>query len=233
MKQPLTTETTNAMQPTNNTTGIKLIIFDFDGTLGDSRKLITDTMLLTLRQMGLEERTREECARTIGLPLEKCFSTLMPMSNEQARQCAEVYGEIFHEKNVPGAVKPFPGVVETVRLLQRKGMEMAIASSRRHRSLQQFVMDMKLEDCFSCLIGADDVTRAKPDAEPVTTLLAHFGRSANETLVVGDTDYDILMGRNAGVRTCGVTYGNGTATELTEAGADFLIHSMSELLLHV
>ena len=89
--------------------GIRLVIFDFDGTLGDSQKLITDTMLATIERLNLPMRSREECARTIGLPLKECFSSIIPMTDEQAEECAEVYSEIFNEKNVPGVVKAFPG----------------------------------------------------------------------------------------------------------------------------
>ena len=64
--------------------GIRLIIFDFDGTLGDSQKLITDTMLATIERLNLPMRSREECARTIGLPLKECFSSIIPMTDEQA-----------------------------------------------------------------------------------------------------------------------------------------------------
>ena len=75
--------------------GIRLIIFDFDGTLGDSQKLITDTMLATIERLNLPMRSREECARTIGLPLKECFSSIIPMTDEQAEECAKVYSEIF------------------------------------------------------------------------------------------------------------------------------------------
>ncbi len=62
--------------------GIRLVIFDFDGTLGDSQKLITDTMLATIERLNLPMRSREECARTIGLPLKECFSSIIPMTDE-------------------------------------------------------------------------------------------------------------------------------------------------------
>ena len=64
------------------------------------------------------------------------------------------------------------------------------------------------------LVGADDVEKAKPNLEPVLQTLSSLGFKASETLVVGDMDVDILMGKNAGAKTCGVTYGNGTKREL-------------------
>lgn len=203
--------------------GIRLIIFDFDGTLGDSQKLITDTMLATIERLNLPKRSREECARTIGLPLKECFSSIIPMSDEQAEECAKVYSEIFNVKNVPGVVKAFPGVVETLERLSSQGILMSIASSRSHRTLAKLMDELGLSKYITYLIAADDVVDKKPAAESVFKTLRHFNVEAHETLVVGDAEFDILMGRNAGTHTCGVTYGNGSKESLEAAGAEWIV----------
>lgn len=203
--------------------GIRLVIFDFDGTLGDSQKLITDTMLATIERLNLPKRSREECARTIGLPLKECFSSIIPMSDEQAEECAKVYSEIFNVKNVPGVVKAFPGVVETLERLSSQGILMSIASSRSHRTLAKLMDELALSKYITYLIAADDVVDKKPAAESVLKTLRHFNVEAHETLVVGDAEFDILMGRNAGTHTCGVTYGNGSRESLEAAGAEWIV----------
>ena len=203
--------------------GIRLVIFDFDGTLGDSQKLITDTMLATIERLNLPKRSREECAKTIGLPLKECFSSIIPMSDEQAEECAKVYSEIFNVKNVPGVVKAFPGVVETLERLSSQGILMSIASSRSHRTLAKLMDELDLSKYITYLIAADDVVEKKPAAESVLKTLRHFNVEAHETLVVGDTEFDILMGRNAGTHTCGVTYGNGSKESLEAAKAEWIV----------
>ena len=203
--------------------GIRLIIFDFDGTLGDSQKLITDTMLATIERLNLPMRSREECARTIGLPLKECFSSIIPMTDEQSEECAKVYSEIFNVKNVPGVVKAFPGVVETLERLSSQGILMSIASSRSHRTLAKLMDELDLSKYITYLIAADDVVEKKPAAESVLKTLRHFNIEAHETLVVGDTEFDILMGRNAGTHTCGVTYGNGSKESLEAAKAEWIV----------
>ena len=203
--------------------GIRLIIFDFDGTLGDSQKLITDTMLATIERLNLPMRSREECARTIGLPLKECFSSIIPMTDEQAEECAKVYSEIFNVKNVPGVVKAFPGVVETLEKLSSQGILMSIASSRSHRTLAKLMDELDLSKYITYLIAADDVVEKKPAAGSVLKTLLHFNIEAHETLVVGDTEFDILMGRNAGTHTCGVTYGNGSKESLEAAKAEWIV----------
>ena len=89
---------------------------------------------------------------------------------------------------------------------------------------------MHLEEIFSYILGADDVVHAKPHPEPVLRTLKAFGCSPEEALVVGDMKYDIEMGRRAGTRTCGVTYGNGSPQDLKEAGADYLLDDFKEIL---
>ena len=208
---------------------MKLIILDFDGTLADTRGLIVQTMQQTIASLGLEPRTDEQCASMIGLPLKQAFTDLIPMTDAMGEHCVDTYRQIFNENNAAYTIPAFPNVLETLRLLSQKGYTLTIASSRSHRSLIEFVVNMDLQEVLSYVLGADDVTQAKPNPEPVLKTLEKYGCTPDEALVVGDTWYDIEMGRRAGVRTCGVTYGNGTREELLNAGADFLIDDFEEL----
>ena len=210
----------------------KLIIFDFDGTLGDTRRNIVTTMQLTIAELLLPERSESQCAATIGLPLADCFRTLFPDSQqEMIQRCAETYRRIFDEKLKDIIPQVFPGVVESLTALRKEGVTLTIASSRSNASLVRLTRDMGISDVISLTLGCDNVERAKPHPEPVLKTLAatHFG--PDETLVVGDMAVDILMGVNAGAKTCGVTWGNGSREELLQAGADFVIDKMEELLL--
>ena len=233
---------------------IKLIIFDFDGTLGDTRQTIVTTMQMTIKELQLPERNEAECASTIGLPLAGCFRTLFPDIQENLiLQCAETYRRIFNENlqkissealaspssvaNRPSEqaqrlsqLRPFSGVVKVLKTLKEQGFTLTIASSRSHNSLTELTRDMGIADDISYLIGADDVKEAKPKPEPVLKTLAAMQFEASETLVVGDMAVDILMGANAGTKTCGVTWGNGSREELKEAGADYIIDRMEDLL---
>ena len=208
---------------------MKLIILDFDGTLADTRGLIVMTMQQTIQELGLEPRTDDQCAAMIGLPLKQAFTDLIPMTDAMGDLCVDTYRKIFKENNTNYTAPAFPNVLETLQLLSDKGFTLTIASSRSHWSLMEFVESMNLQEVMSYILGGDDVTQAKPNPEPVLKTLEIFGCTPDEALVVGDTWYDIEMGRRAGVRTCGVTYGNGTREELLNAGADFLIDDFEEL----
>ena len=209
---------------------MKLIILDFDGTLADTRGLIVKTMQQTLEALGLESRTDDQCAAMIGLPLKQAFTDLLPMKDEMGEQCVETYRRIFNENNALYVIPTFPNVLETLHQLKEKGYTLTIASSRSNRSLMEFVNDMRLNEVIPYVLGAEDVARAKPHPDPVLQTLEAFGCKPEDALVVGDTWYDIEMGRRAGVRTCGVTYGNGTREELINAGADILIDDFGELM---
>ena len=210
---------------------IKLIIFDFDGTLGDTRRNIVTTMQMAIKEMQLPSRTEAECASTIGLPLAGCFRTLFPdIQDELIPRCAETYRRIFNENLQKITPEAFPGIVKTLKALKSQGFTLTIASSRSRNSLTELTRDMGIADYISYLIGADDVKEAKPKPEPVLKTLAAMQFAASETLVVGDMAVDVLMGANARTKTCGVTWGNGTREDLKEAGADFIIDRMEELI---
>jgi phosphoglycolate phosphatase len=210
---------------------LRLIIFDFDGTLGDTRRNIVTTMQMTIAELGLPCRSDAECISTIGLPLYGCFETLYPDTGKEIiRKCADTYRRVFQENLRTIKPKTFPKVIETLSMLKGQGLTLAIASSRSHASLVELTQELGISDIISFLIGADDVEKAKPNPEPVQNILAALGYEANEALVVGDMNVDILMGVNAGTKTCGVTYGNGTKRELEEAGADYIINSFEELI---
>lgn len=213
---------------------IKLIILDFDGTLCDTRSTIVKTLQMTMQFFGLEVLDETTCATSIGLPLKEAFMALHPQLTEaEAIACADRYRIIFEDNK--DALKPqlFPHVLETLRELSARGYDLTIASSRSNKSLLGFVEETGLCDCISLVVGANDVTKAKPHPEPVLKIMEALGYDASETLVVGDMHYDINMGRNANALTCGVTYGNGSRQELLDCQADFVIDDFADILKYL
>jgi len=212
----------------------RLIILDFDGTLGDTRQNIVVTLQETLRRKGLPIASEEKCASTIGLILEEAFKVLCPwLSDEQAMDRRNLYRDVFEEYKTIIHPTAFPHVVETMSALKGMGATMVIASSRISRSLNELVRDLDLSPYVDDVLGGDQVAHTKPAPDQVLVLLEKYGvtsETIGEVLVVGDMPFDILMGRGAGVATCGVTYGNATAQELLEAGADYVIDDISGLL---
>lgn len=210
---------------------IKLVIFDFDGTLADTKENIILTFQMTMKELGVEIKSRQECAATIGLTLEDAFKVLYPgMAAEKYILLRDTYRRIFKENRkilVPGL---FPEVMETLEELRRRGYLMSIASSRQSPSLQSFLEDMKIAHLFEYAVGGDNVEHPKPAPDAVLQILRHYNLSAEEAFVVGDMPFDINMATNAGVKSCGVTWGNADAAQLKESGANYIIDKMSQLL---
>ena len=222
---------------------MKYIIFDFDGTIGDSQSLIVKTLQDTMRARKLEVKSDEACAKTIGLRLDEAFISLFGMSAEAGLECAATYREIFLDNKKTMIVQPFPHVIETLRELHRQGFILGMASSRNHCSLDGYVKQMQLEDIFSSIVAGDDVEHVKPAPDMVFMALGEMKGMKNpvtsaesgdvedlldEVLVVGDMTFDVDMAHNAGCKACAVTYGNGTREQL--ASAEFIIDDFAELL---
>lgn len=209
---------------------MKLIIFDFDGTLGDTRRNIIMTMQQTMEEQGLEVKDEASCAATIGLPLEGCFRQLYPeLADKDIQACAVTYRRIFDINKKRLSPQLFPHVAETLRWLREQGLTLTVASSRSSASLHEFLKDMAIDGYISYVLGADNVEHAKPHPEPVLKTLEALGMTADETLVVGDMPVDIMMGAGAGAATCGVTYGNASREELEQAHADYIIDDISDI----
>lgn len=207
----------------------KLIILDFDGTIADTRPVILNTFHRTLDAMHLPQHSDDEIAATIGLPLLKAFPVLEPMDEEKAALCTATYRRIFEDVNAEIGVPMFPHVADTLRQLHKQGCTLSIATSRGYKSVVDFIKGFHLDDIITFVIAAEDVKHAKPDAEPVIKTLKHYGMKAEDAVVIGDTHFDILMGRNAGCATIGVTYGNGSRESLIEAGADMVVDDFAEI----
>lgn len=207
---------------------IKLIILDFDGTLGDTADLIIRTMQATIKELGLPSRTDKECGEMIGLRLIEIPHVLFPECGDISELYASTYRRLFHEFNTDGAVTLYPNVMETLMELKRRGKTLTIASSRSHASLAEYIENLGLSDIISYILGADDVKEGKPNPEAIFKTLERFDFDTDEAIMIGDTVFDINMGINAGVKTCGVTYGNGSRESLSDA--DWVIDDFGSLL---
>ena len=207
------------------------IIFDFDGTLADTRRGILATAQETLRRMGLPSADEKALAATIGLPLRENFTRGAGLSGEEADRAVTIYREIFETIAIP-TIDLFPGVEETVATLKERGIPMAVASSRGQRSLEILMQHTGLDRHIplSLVFGVESAARPKPAPDIVYVILGRLGVRPEDTLVVGDTTFDIEMGRAAGCCTCGVSYGNQSAGTLAGASPNYILDDLRKML---
>ncbi len=207
------------------------ILFDFDGTLADTREGIILTVLATLKEMGLPAARPDDVAATIGLPLTECFRQATEAPEDRIEEAAAVYRRLFPEVATEH-IALFDSVEKTLGRLAEEGVRMAVASSRHRISLDPLTERLGITQFIapSRVYGEDSRLRPKPAPDLALKIMADLGLAAAETLVVGDTVYDLQMGADAGCRTCGVTYGNQSRAQLAAAAPDHLIDRLAELL---
>ncbi len=209
----------------------KVIIFDFDGTLCDTRSNIIIAFRATMEHLGLDMRDEETCGATIGLTLRDGFMSMYPdFDDAKIDYCVETYREIFAERRKELMPDLFPGVKETLEALRKRGYRMTIATSRLTDSLMLFMRHHGIDHYFEYAVGSDSVTHHKPHPEPALKTLAALNIAPSEAIMVGDMPVDIAMAHNAGIRAIGVDYGNATREELETAEADWIVDSITKIL---
>lgn len=209
----------------------KVIIFDFDGTLCDTRSNIIIAFRATMEHLGLDMRDEETCGATIGLTLRDGFKSMYPdFDDAKIDYCVETYRHIFAERRKELMPDLFPGVKETLEELHKRGHRMTIATSRLTDSLMLFMRHHGIDHYFEYAVGSDSVTHHKPHPEPALKTLRELNIAPSEAIMVGDMPVDIAMAHNAGIRAIGVDYGNATREELEAAEADWIVDSITKIL---
>jgi phosphoglycolate phosphatase len=212
---------------------LKLVIFDCDGTLVDSQHMILAAMTRAYEAHAIPLPAREVLLSVIGLSLTEAFTKL---GNGDARfpvaSLAEHYRDAFHAMRAPGApVEPlYPGAADAVRVLARRAdVVLGIATGKSQRGVRLVLGHHGLLDHFITIKTADDAP-SKPDPGMVLGAMREAGVAAADTIVVGDTVYDIAMARAAGAAGLGVTWGYHPAAALSEAGALKVIDAFPTLV---
>lgn len=211
-----------------NIKGIKNIVFDFDGTIADTNTGIVKTVQAMLDIVGLPQTSPQNITKAIGLPLRESLRHGGNVPEELLDEAMRVYRQQF-DIIAYQYVSIFPGVREGLAAFRNEGIRMGIATSRSLRSLEMLLKQFDLADYFSCLATVESVTRHKPAPDTVLYVLDKMELDASETLVVGDTTFDIIMGQGAGCKTCGVTYGNHDKQMLASVNPDLIVDSFVEI----
>lgn len=210
--------------------GYRLIMLDLDGTLADSTGGIVASLNGALAEYGYPPQPDGVILPLIGLPLEVVLEQLVPLDDRPiVPQLVASYRIIYLEQAIP-ATQLFPEVATTLRQLVAAGKTLTIASSKIRAGSERLMSHCGVLDVFSLIMGNDVVEQRKPHPEMVLRTLSHFNCSAHEALMVGDSVYDIGMGQAAGVPTCAVTYGAGTAEELHALNPTHSIERFSDLI---
>lgn len=184
----------------------KLIIFDWDGTLMDSQARIVACLDASAKDLYLDSLTEYQYKNVIGLGLHEAIAKLYPaLTQSDIQQFADRYRYHFVTANeTPSGL--FSDVRNMLEQLIQQGYMLAIATGKARRGLDHVLQETQLVDFFHGSRCADE-TRSKPHPQMLEELLDEFGLISDEAIMVGDTEYDMLMARTLGMDAVAVSYG--------------------------
>ena len=210
---------------------LRLAVFDCDGTLVDSQHSIVASMHAAFEHHGFEIPEAEAVRRVVGLPLDVAIRHLAPHVDEAfSQQVSETYKSAFYDLRQAGDVEEplFAGISGVLDRLDAAGWLMGVATGKSHRGLVATLNFHKLYDRFVTHQTADRA-HGKPHPDMMHKAMNATGSSAEDTIMIGDTTFDIEMAKNAGVRSIGVTWGYHQPQELLDAGAACVVTTADEL----
>jgi phosphoglycolate phosphatase len=205
---------------------IKLIIFDLDGTLVDTSRDITNALNYALKPYGLKDLTVEDTIKMVGEGITRLIEKILgdgksKIEDEVIKRFLEYYSEHLVDYS-----SIYPHVRETLEKLD--GYKKAVISNKREYLSTKLLEKLDLLKYFDLVVGSDTVVERKPSPVPVIYVFTRLGVTPYESMIVGDSNYDIEAGRKAGVKTVAVTYGYRERQYLMNA--DYMIDSMVDLL---
>jgi phosphoglycolate phosphatase len=206
----------------------KLLIFDWDGTVIDSTARIISSMQSAAQDCDMPVPASDAVMNIIGLGLPEAIQILIPgISDDGVEQMRLQYGHHFLSENTT-PTPLFPGVQKTLESMHKKGMRMTVATGKSRRGLDRVFAQTGLAYLFETSRCADE-TLSKPDPLMLEQILAETGVDRSEALMIGDTEYDLEMGRRAGMDVIAVSYGAHHLDRLKGFDPVLEVHNFPEL----
>lgn len=211
---------------------MKLVLFDVDGTLIDSQAIIHESMRLTFIRFGFEEPHIESTRSIIGLTLDFAIATILgrEIDDEVLAMTAEyksIYLDLAKLEEMQSL--PFRGIPEMIdRLAKRNDILLGIVTGKSRRGVRNLMTQSHFEGRFVVSRCADDCP-SKPHPAMVRECCEDVGMSPFNTIVIGDTGFDMEMARSAGATAIGVTWGYHPKDRISSGGADYIANSVDAL----
>lgn len=226
--QNVTTQTPQKKTKRNWMTEIKHICFDLDGTLVSSAKTIYKTTTKTLDELGIHySLSEEEFNQIIGQHFKdifKSFGIAVPDFEHFITVYKSKYFDFIDDSEL------YEGTRETLKKLKSLEMKITLLTTKAQDQAEKIISHFNLENYFDVIMGRRDGISHKPSPEPLIIICNELNISTAETLMVGDTELDILCGKNAGAKTCAASYGYRSSDLLNSHNPDYIIDSIGEII---
>ena len=203
------------------------VLFDFDGTLIDSTRLIIESYHHTMRAHRGHSLPDHEWIAGLGTPLRVQFRRFTDDAAEVQRMI-DTYRE-WNLAHHDAMVRAFPGAVDAVTSLRAQGVRLAIVTSKNRHGVERGLALCGFDSLFDEIVTSDDLEASKPDPAPVLAALARLGAPPPSALFVGDSPHDIAAGRDAGTSTAACLWGPFQRHTLAAEHPDFWLNSFLEL----
>lgn len=177
---------------------IDTILFDFDGTLMDTNNIIIESWQHTFRTIEGREESLERLVPTFGEPLNRTMANFFP--DIPVEESIEVYRS-FQRDHFTGYIELFPGVKDMVRTAKAAGYKTAIVTSRLINTTVEALDKFGILEDFDVIVTPEDTTKHKPDPDPALVALRKLDSKPENSVMLGDTMFDILCANNAGVKS--------------------------------
>ena len=209
----------------------KVVMLDFDGTTACTVHAIYHAAKRMLNEYGYEIE-KDVVYKNFGLALPYsfyCFAGVESFDEATSQQMIVDYNRIY-QAEAEQLIELFDGVAETLDTLKKAGVKIVIASNNVHPVLERQLANLGIRQYIDDIVAVEDVENVKPAPDIALEVLRRCNIKADEAIVVGDSTYDMDMGREAGCDLCGVSYGGHTPEMLREKGAKHIIDNFSELV---
>lgn len=209
----------------------RLAVFDCDGTISDGQAAVCAAMAQAFADVGLAAPPDNAIRRIVGLSLPVAVRHLAPDQEPGMHaQVVDAYRAAFFKARSEGLVAEplYDGIRELLASLHGKGWRLGVATGKSDRGLTACLTNHGVIDLFVTLQTADRHP-SKPDPSMLVTAMLEAGAEPNDTVMIGDTAFDMAMARAAGCRAIGVAWGYHAPDELLEAGAEAVALTTAEL----
>ncbi len=210
----------------------KLIIFDLDGTLLDTREDIANACNWALKMCGCPERRLDEYNMLVGRGIMNLFRGALPPDQRTDDMVMKMKNHFvpYYNEHIEDRTRPYPGIIAMMDVMAGRGISFAVASNKYQEGTEALVKKYFGAYNFVCILGQREGKPIKPDPEIVNEAMTAAGVSLEETVYCGDSDVDMQTGANAGVRTVGVTWGFRTREELSAYDPWLLAENADEIV---
>ena len=210
----------------------KLVLFDYDGTIVDSAKMIVKGAIEAFRMCGLPDPDPNKVRENIGKPLATALDAYAPKGYEvKPEMISNAYRKWYAEQGRLGLQDEplFPGMFELINdLKNNKKFYIGVATNKSRIALNNGLKKHNLNNIFHITLTMDEA-KAKPDPDMAIQAMSKLNMKKKSTIIVGDTINDIGLGINAGINSIGVAWGYNSIEMLRNEGADFIIKDSEEL----